>query len=149
MSVDYLLSSLPRLDFEDAAPMTMAAFVERIAPLSLAELLAPWREIETELKNAAAEARGGAEDKRPTDRCSLFWRGRVTAAFAEKDVLKRQALIDRVFWDAAAELTPASAPLSRGALATYAARLEIACRRSTVSRERGNEIFDILTDSGK
>ena len=58
-------------------------------------------------------------------------------------------MIDRVWWDAAGELTPPASPLGSGALATYAVRLKIALRRSTVSTEKGNAAFDKLTAETK
>ena len=92
------------------------------------------------------DARGGdAKYRRAADGCSLYWRDRVRACFQEADVLRRDELLDRVWWDAAGELTPPAAPLGRGALLTYAVRLKIALKRSAVSTERGGEVFDGMT----
>jgi hypothetical protein len=51
--------------------------------------------------------------------------------------------------DAAGELTPLANPLSAGALATYAVRLEIALKRDGISQEKGNAAFDRLTEETK
>ena len=67
------------------------------------------------------------------------------AAFSEKDPFRRESLLDRVWWDVASELTPVSSPLSRGALETYAIRLQIVLKRNRISKETGNRIFDQLT----
>ena len=149
MSVDYIVASLPALRFGEPPPLGWEKFLGLIAPITVEELLADWRERETEMRNAMAEARGGAKYVRPVEGCSLYWKNRVTAAFAEKDVAKRDELLDRVWWDAAGELTPCAAPLGKGALATYAVRLQIALRRAKISVEAGNAAFDRLTASTK
>ncbi|MBR1920658.1 MAG: hypothetical protein IJ829_01485, partial [Kiritimatiellae bacterium] len=105
------------------------------------------RDLDTQLRNAVAAARGGAKYARHADGCSLYWRNRIAACFQEKDVARRQDLIDKTWWDAAAELTDCAAPLGRGALATYAERLKIALRRSAASLSRGAAVFDNLTAS--
>lgn len=96
-----------------------------------------------------AEARGGEKYRRAADGCSLYWRNRVLACFQEPDVAKRDVRLDRVWWDAAGELTPPASPLGRGALATYAVRLRIALKRTNISKARGNEAFDRLTAKTK
>ena len=144
MSIDYIVSSLPSLVFGAPAPLTWESFVSRgggVPPAQEKE----WTDLETQLKNAVAEARGGEKYKRPASGCSLYWKNRVLACFQEKDVMKRDELLDRVWWDAAGELTPPAAPLGSGALATYAIRLKIALKRSLISRESGNAAFDRLT----
>lgn len=144
MSTDYIVSSLPTLAFGQAVPLSWARFVEICGEGGVPEPAA-WRDLETQLRNAVAEARGGAKWRRPAEGCSLYWRNRVLAAFQEKDVARRDEALDRVWWDAAGELTPPAAPLSRGALATYAIRLRIALRRAAISRDAGNAAFDRLT----
>ena len=145
MSVDYIVSSLPALAFGAPAPLTW----EKFAAYATDDLLAPglrrWKDLETQLRNAAAEARGGERFKRPADGCSLYWKNRILACFQETDVAKRDELLDKVWWDAAGELTPSASPLGAGALATYAIRLRIALRRGMISRESGNAAFDRLT----
>ena len=154
MSIDYLVASLPPLAFDAPPPLTAAEFAARAG--DAAEPPAAWRDLEAQLRNAIAEERARANVtrgmretdaekwKRPAAGCSLHWTNRARAACAEKDPLKRDAAIDRVFWDAAGELTPPSAPLSRGALQTYAIRLSIALRRANRSAEAGNAAFDRL-----
>ena len=90
-------------------------------------------------------ARGGEKHRRPANGCDLYWQNRVAAAFQERDPLRRETLLDRVWWDAAGELTPAASPLSAGALETYAIRLRILLKRNRVSKDAGNAIFDRLT----
>ena len=178
MSVDYIVASLPALGFDQPASIGLAKFTEiasdfaqngkaggdgdfapggkaREASDWLATLLrkiglfAKWNDLETQLRNAVAEARGGAKYLRPAEGCSLYWKNRVLACFQERDPLKRDEALDRVWWDAAGEFTPPSAPLGAGALATYAIRLKIALKRDAISRERGNAAFDRLTAATK
>jgi hypothetical protein len=147
MSVDYIVSSLPALQFDAPAPIEWEKFVEACG--GEAPECAKWRDLETQLRNAVAEARGGAKYARPAAGCSLYWRGRIAACFQEKDVAQRDRLLDKVWWDAAEELTPPASPLGRGALATYAVRLRIAIKRSAISKERGGAAFDAITAGTK
>lgn len=147
MSVDYIVSSLPALQFDAPAPIEWEKFVEACG--GEVPEYDKWRDLETQLRNAVAEARGGAKYARPAAGCSLYWRGRVAACFQEKDVAQRDRLLDKVWWDAAEELTPPASPLGRGALATYAVRLRIAIKRSAISKERGGAAFDAITAGTK
>lgn len=147
MSVDYIVSSLPALQFDAPAPIEWEKFVEACG--GKVPECEKWRDLETQLRNAVAEARGGAKYARPAAGCSLYWRGRIAACFQEKDVALRDRLLDKVWWDAAEELTPPASPLGRGALATYAVRLRIAIKRSAISKERGGAAFDTLTSKTK
>jgi len=146
MTVDYIVSSLPTLSFGAPAPLSWERFCE-IAGEDV--IPARWADFEVQLRNAQAEARGGDSSKRPANGCSLHWKNRVLACFQEKDVLKREELLDRTWWDAAGELTDVTAPLGKGALATYAVRLKIALKRSKISTEAGNAAFDRLTAETK
>ena len=148
MSTDYIVASLPSLAFGAPAPITWGRF-EEIAGSAAAAELKPWADLETQLKNAIAEARGGERFKRPADGCSLYWKNRILACFQEKDVARREELIDRVWWDAADELTSPSSPLGAGALATYAVRLKIVLKREKIAPEAGNAAFDRLTAGTK
>ena len=148
MSTDYIVSSLPTLAFNAPAPLSWEAFVFRGGAVP-APQAKTWRDLETQLRNAVAEARGGERFKRPADGCSIYWKNRVLACFQERDVAKRDELLDRVWWDAAGELTPPSEPLGKGALATYAIRLTIALTRSKISKDAGNASFDRLTAEPK
>ena len=148
MSTDYIVSSLPTLAFNAPAPLSWEAFVFRGGAVP-APQAKTWRDLETQLRNAVAEARGGERFKRPADGCSIYWKNRVLACFQEKDVARREALLDRVWWDAAGELTPPAAPLGDGALATYAVRLRIALQRSRIAVDAGNAAFDRLTAETK
>lgn len=148
MSTDYIVSSLPTLAFNAPAPLSWEDFVSRGGSVSAPQAKA-WTDLETQLRNAVAEARGGERFKRPADGCSLYWKNRVLACFQEKDVAKRDELLDRTWWDAAGELTPPSEPLGKGALATYAIRLKIALKRTKISKDTGNAAFDRLTAETK
>ena len=147
MSVDYIVSSLPALQFDASAPIEWEKFVEACG--GEVPECDKWRDLDTQLRNAVAEARGGAKYARPAAGCSLYWRGRIAACFQEKDVAQRDRLLDKVWWDAAEELTPPASPLGRGALATYAVRLRIAIKRSAISKERGGAAFDAITAGTK
>ena len=148
MSTDYIVSSLPTLAFNAPAPLSWEDFVSRGGGVPPPQAKA-WDDLETQLRNAVAEARGGEKYQRPASGCSLYWKNRVLACFQEKDVLKRDELLDRVWWDAAGELTPPAAPLGAGALATYAIRLKIALKRTKISTDAGNAAFDQLTAETK
>lgn len=144
MPTEYIVSSLPALAFGADAPVSWEDFMAcaggRFDENAFGEL-------EVVLRNAIAEARGGGErSRRPTNACSVYWYGRMLACFQEKDVLKRDELVDRVWWDAAGELTDAGSPLGPGALATYAIRLKIALKRSKISKNAGMAAFDRLAD---
>jgi len=143
MSIDYIVTSLPTLRFDEPSPISWEKFCEVTGERWKA--IPEWDDLETQMKNAIAEARGGARFARPASGCSLYWKKRVLDCFAEKDVLKRDEMIDRVWWDAAGELTPPANPLGKGALATYAVRLKIALRRSLIAQDKGNAAFDRLT----
>ena len=148
MSTDYIVSSLPTLTFGAPAPISWEAFVSRgggVPP----PLLKKWADLETQLKNAMAEARGGERYRRPAEGCALYWKNRVLACFQERSVLKRDELLDKVWWDAAGELTDVTSPLGAGALATYAIRHKIALKRAKISQDGGNAAFDRLTAETK
>lgn len=150
MSVDAIVAGLPALGFGDPAPLSWEGFLEACGSEAGRVVRAlgggAWRDLETQLRNAMADARSGdASHRREAEGCSLYWRDRVRACFQEGDVLRRDELLDRVWWDAAGELTPPSAPLGFGALLTYAVRLKVALRRSAISRERGGAAFDRMT----
>lgn len=149
MSIDYIVASLPALAFDAPAPISWEKFADIAPDADGLVAKSGWNELETLLRNAMAEARGGAKYVRPADGCSIYWKNRIVACFSEKDVARRQDLIDRTWWDAAGELTPASSPLGPGALATYAVRLKIALRRSAVSTEKGNAALDRITAATK
>ena len=146
MPVDFIVSSLPTLAFNAPAPISWEKFAETVGGVTvLSHLTMGFADLETQLRNAIAEARGGERFKRPAEGCSLYWKNRILACFQEKDVAKREELLDRTWWDAAGELTPPSEPLGPGALATYAIRLKIALKRSLISKDAGNASFDRLT----
>jgi len=142
VTTDYIVSSLPSLSFGASAPIAW----EKFCAIAGDDVIPPkWTDLEVQLRNAMAEARGGENVRHPADGCSLFWKNRILACFQEKDILKREELLDKVWWDAAAELTNVTAPLGAGALATYAVRLKIALKRTKISTEAGNAAFDRLT----
>ncbi len=149
MSVDFIVSSLPELKFSEKPAIDADKFAAMVGELPENPA---WKDLETQLRNAIAEARATAGYERalrPAVGCSIFWKNRILACFQEKDVLKRDEMIDRVFWDAAGELTPPAEPLGKGALQTYAIRLKIALKRAKISTDEGNAAFDRLTAATK
>ena len=153
MPIDYIVASLQPLMFDGPAPYDWDRFLAMMPdgfemPDAVAGTGSPrWRELETQLRNAMAAARGGDKYRRTASGCELYWQNRIAAAFQERNPLKRESLIDRVWWDAAGELTPVSSPLSKGALETYAIRLKIVLKRNSIIRETGDAIFGRLTDA--
>ena len=151
MSIDYIVSSLQPIPFDGPAPYTWDEFRQMlpdgfdIPDTDAGTGSARWRDLETQLRNAVASARGGERFRRHAKGCDIYWQNRVTTAFQEKNPLKRETILDRIWWDAAGELTPPSSPLSRGALETYAIRLRIAIKRAKASKDAGNAAFDGLT----
>ena len=125
------------------------------APECDTSLAAAWRDLDAQLRNAVAAERArtrGADPsrwRRPVNGCSLYWAGRVQAAFQEKDPSRRDHMLDQVRWDAAGELTPPASPLSAAAAYTYGIRLAIVLRRQALSAEAGNATFDALTAASK
>ena len=144
MSVDYIVASLPALDFNGSAPMTREHFDELVQGVDLSKIATQWSDLDTQNRNAIAVARGGAKWQRPAEGCTLYWRNRAAAAFAEKDPLVREDALDRVWWDAAGEMTPPASPLSKGALFTYSVRLSIVLRRNMRAKDAGREIVNEL-----
>lgn len=148
MTIDYIVAGLPALAFGEKAPISWERFREAVGDDALIERLERrFDDLDTQLRNAVAAARGGAEDARTAEGCSLYWRDRAAACFQERDVAKRQDLIDRVWWDAAGELVPPASPLGEGALAAYALRLKIALRRDRADAAAGNAAFDAIADA--
>lgn len=148
MTLDAIMASLPALSFGENAPLNLARFrslCDGRDPLATGPLARKWQDLETQLRNAAAAARGKSEHARPATGCSIYYKNRVTACFAETDPAKRQDMLDKVWWDAAGELADPSAPLGEGALAAYAVRLSIAERRRAADAAKGMEAFDAMT----
>ena len=156
MAADYLVSSLPALEFDAPAPLTLAQFDalcrEQLGPDPFASLEKAWSDLDAQMRNAAAEERARAKGldpaqwRRPVDGCALHWQNRIHAAFAVKDPAERDRLLDKVRWDAAGEMTPPASPLSRGAAFTYRLRLEIVVRRQMLSAEAGNAVLDTILE---
>lgn len=152
MTIDYIVASLPALVFDQPPAISWAKFASLCADAGRkADELggAEWSDLETQIKNAVAVARGGAKWVRAAEGCSVYWRTKVAHAFQEKDVAKREEILDRIRWDAAEELTDLTSPLGAGALATYAVRLKIAIKRAKISTEAGSAAFDRLTAETK
>ena len=162
MAADFLIASLPTVPFDGPAPLSLTDFLARckaelgFEPLSdddKSATAAKWRDLETQMRNAAANERAkalgrdAAKYRRETPGCSVYWQNRIAAAFAETDPLKRQTILDKVFWDAADDLVPPASPLSAAAAYAYRIRLEIAARRAAVSKEEGNKVFDGITST--
>jgi hypothetical protein len=101
-----------------------------------------WNDIETQLRNALAEVRGDVSSAREVKGCSLYWKNRIVQCYSEKDILRRQDALDKVWWDAAGELIDLVSPLGKGALFAYAVRLKIALNRSNISTQLGSLILE-------
>ncbi len=174
MAADYFISSLQPLNLDGPAPYPAARFLEMcrdqlgarqanaiadamgVAPT--ADATAPavvWRDLDTQLRNAVAAERARARGVDPAKwrhdvtGCSLYWAGRVQAAFQERDPAKRDRLLDQARWDAAGELVPPAAPLSVAAAYAYGIRLAIAIRRQKLSSDAGNALFDALASASE
>ena len=171
MAADYLVSSLQPLALDGPAPYTAGQFLELcrsqlpaadaaavdelFAPVPAAasehRILARWLDLDAQLRNAIAAERArlrGQEAtrwRRPAEGCALYWMNRAAAAFQEKDPARRERMLDQVRWDAAGELTPPAAPLSKEAVFTYAIRLAVVLRRAARDTEAGNDVFNRLT----
>ena len=90
MSTDYIVASLPPLAFDQPAPISWDRFLSLMEPEGREPASPKWADIETQLRNAMSEARGGGEKyRRPAEGCSVYWKNRVLACFQEKDVAKR------------------------------------------------------------
>lgn len=144
MTTDYIVASLPALTFDQKPAITAEKFAEMAgrSPDEMAKANLKWCDLETQLRNAMAEARGGGEWRRAAEGCSVYWKTRVINAFQERDTMKREELLDKIWWDAAGELITPTAPLGNGALAAYAVRLCIALKRAGISRDAGSEVFE-------
>ena len=142
MGIDYIVASLPALAFGAEPALSQEQFAQIAQGVDISKAMARWRDLETQLRNEMARARGAEKWVRPCEGCSLFWRNRVAACFQEKDVAKRDELLDRVWWDAAGELIPPAEPLGKGTLAAYSIRLAIAHKRAAISREKGESALD-------
>ncbi len=150
-----------QLGAEDAAALESLAAIERgrgdAGDGAAADhaVVAEWRDADAALRNALAAERAKAHGLdaakwlRPASGRSLYWDGRVAAAYQERDAGRRDELLDRVRWDAAGELTPCEAPLSTRAVFTYAIRLLIVLRRRAIERGAGNAALDRLTAASR
>lgn len=140
MTVDYIVSSLPLLRFDEPPQITWLQFLSIVGEdFSLPE---KWNDIETQLRNALAEVRGDVSSAREVKGCSLYWKNRIVQCYSEKDILRRQDALDKVWWDAAGELIDLVSPLGKGALFAYAVRLKIALNRSNISTQLGSLILE-------
>lgn len=162
MSADYLVSSLPPVPFDGPAPLSKEAF-DDLCRRQLGDTVenaakaahAAWRDLQCEIRNTICEIRAKALGQeagkwtRPAKGCSVYWRNRAAAAMQEKDVAKREEMLDRLFWDAAESLVPPSAPLSAAAAYAWGVKLEIARKRASRSAEEGSKVFDGLTNAAK
>ena len=168
MSADYLISGLPGLCFDAPPATSMEKFLsDARSQLSASDadgieaivagtpsshpMVAKWRDIDTQMRNAIAVERARKAEKDPAkwlrsaEGCSLFWKNRIVAAFNEKDPASRERLIDLARFEAADELVPVTSPLSVAAVFAYAVKLSIVLRRAAMNANDGNGVFDSLT----
>lgn len=145
MNLDYIVTSLPALSFGEKPAITLDKFIAHLGG-EQPKLTDEWCDLETQLRNAVAACRGRPFDARAAHGCAIYWRDRIRECFAENDIFRRDEMIDRVWWDAAGELTNPVAPLGKGALLTYFIRLKIALKRALISSADGNAAYVKLTD---
>ena len=149
-AIEALLASVPGASASGSAAGNVLGDVP-----SGHRILARWRDLDAQIRNAIAAERArlhgqdAARWRRPVDGCALFWANRAVAAFQEKDPARRERLLDQVRWDAAGELTPPAAPLSAAAVFTYAIRLGIVLDRAARDTAAGNDVFNRLTAATK
>lgn len=155
MAADYLVSSLPTLSFDAPPPISSASFAalcrEQLGDNPFRSIKEKWDDLEILLRNAICAERARLAGKDPAkylrhaNGCSRYWADRVSAAFKESSPEKREDALDKVWWDAAGEMTPPASPLSVAAAFTYSLRLAVAERRASRSIDAGNAVFDSLT----
>lgn len=149
-AIEALLSSALGATVSDSAAASVLSDVP-----SGHRILARWRDLDAQLRNAIAAERArlhgqdAARWRRPVEGCALFWTSRAAVAFQEKDPARRERLLDQVRWDAAGELTPPAAPLSTAAVFTYAIRLAVVLHRAARDVAAGNDVFNRLTAATK
>jgi Protein of unknown function (DUF2764) len=169
MSTYYLISSLPMLSLDQPPLIAAAAFLEACqAQLGAAEASAAeaiirntpsshpfvlaWRNKDTLVRNAIAEARARAANiepdrwLRPTDGCDPCIDELVEEAFEETDPLKRERELDAARWRIAEELQGVD-PMGVNVALGYAIKLTLAFRWAHLNADKGRAAFEQLTNT--
>jgi len=167
MSLIYLLSSLPMLGFDAAPGISPEAFAEicrdQLSAKDAAAVEAllrgeeadhpfvmAWHDKNTILRNAAARERARSAGKdasrwiRDTRGCDRQIDDAVEDAFQEPDPLQREKELDKIRWQIAEELQGPD-PLDIKAVYAYAIKLAILSRWNALDKDRGQRLFDTLT----
>ncbi|MFO7936949.1 MAG: DUF2764 family protein [Kiritimatiellia bacterium] len=168
MSLAYLISSLPAIDFESEPPLSCEDFEERCAEwLNAAEcravsaLLAgktsdhpfvvAWLDKETILRNALAQARARTKGvdatlyTRYAHGCDKKIESDVEDAMQHNNALRKERNIDKIRWETAEELQGYD-PLSIRTVFAYAIKLAIVTRWGRRDKESGKQTFDEITE---
>ncbi len=162
----YLVAGLPTLLFDEAPPITAADFAARcdawLAPEEAADIrdalagrldaarcpcLAAWRDLETQVRNAAARARAArartdaAPHLRPCSGHSVFVERGVAEAFVKPDPLERELALDRLRWALLDDL-PGIEPFGFAAVAAYAVKLTLVERWQGLTEDGGRAALE-------
>jgi len=168
MSLIYLISSLPALNFEAAPPLSKKAFLQSCRDwLNLKECAAveallfekpaehpfvtAWMDKETILRNALVQLRARLANKdailytRYAHGCDKKIESDVEDAVQHHNPLQKERAIDKIRWEIAEELQGCN-PLSIKTIFAYAIKLVIVTRWSKRSSETGKETFGKLSE---
>lgn len=168
MSLIYLLSTLPMLRLDAAAPITPEAFLGSCrAQLSAEDAEAAealltgkdsghpavrrWRNREAILRNAVCRERARAAGKdasrwlHPTSDCDVRLEHLAEAALQEKDPLAKERALDKARWTAAEEMGGPD-PLGISRVFAYAVELALITRWQAKNAEDGRAAFKALTE---
>ena len=167
MSLIYLISSLPALDFNSAPPLSHEAFLQTCRDwLSEKEcnavesllsnkhsghpFVAAWMDKETILRNALVDVRARAAGvdaslhTRYAHGCDKKIESDVEDAVQHHNPQQKERSIDKIRWETVEELQGPD-PLTIKTIFAYAIKLAIVSRWSKRSSESGQETFGELT----
>jgi len=167
MSLVYLISSLPAIDFDSAPPLSYEDFLQRcndwlsVSNCDAAKALLygissehpfviAWLDKETILRNALVQSRARAAGidatlhTRYAHGCDKKIESDVEDAIQHKNPLQKERAIDKIRWETVEELQGPD-PLSIKAIFAYAVKLAIVTRWSKRNIESGKAVFGELT----
>lgn len=167
MSLVYLISSLPALDFDSPPPMSHEAFLQACSDWLNAKecsavesllnnvpsehpFVSAWMDKETILRNALVQVRARAAGvdaslhTRYAHGCDKKIESDVEDAVQHHDPLQKERSIDKIRWETAEEIQGPD-PLHINAIFAYAVKLTIVTRWSKRTLESGKETFGELT----
>ncbi|MDA3924790.1 MAG: DUF2764 family protein [Kiritimatiellae bacterium] len=168
MSLIYLISSLPALNFEAAPPLSRKDFLQSCRDwLNVKECAAveallfekpsehpfvvAWLDKETILRNALVQIRARSVDKDPSlytryaHGCDKKIESDVEDAIQHHNPLQIERSIDKIRWETVEELQGCD-PLNIKSIFAYAVKLAIVTRWSERSSETGMETFGKLSE---